>query len=688
MLGPLLAAALVFHPPLGPAAEAQGRALARPFDLGAEVAGGSRLWHLEVRPDAFRFGLGPSEEAITAWVVVRLEPGAPPRVVVQGEGAGGPAPRRLAETLRRNLEGAWAAARPAARGPSSGHARREAFGPGPPTRSAAAGGPARAPPHAALVAPEPAHPWELHVLWGALLVLAGLLAASRAALRGGTPSPPWPLLLAITASVAVVAALGPDVLAYQSSHGIAWAEAVAAPSLRESPDAFGFTALGLDRLLGGLAPAGAEAFWASRVAWVILVLVAYAAAATLSRRRDVGLAAAALLVTEPSLAFLGRAAFPTVPGLAWAALTLWLVGAAARRPAPRLILAGSVALAVLASFRAMGPVVAPLVAAWGAASLGAARGRRLSAAAWAALLAGAVAVGAVELVQGQRLLVAARASAVSAAPLSADGVLFLVPHWEPLGRGALGLLGLAWLGSRRRGLLGALAALGWVAIVVWLTRGSVDTWSNLPRYQAWALLPADYLGALGLVVAGRGLRRGWRRARWARVPLGLVATAAVVGWGAGEVYALRSASLEHPESAQLALWRGAIHALPERAELVLPREPLGPSSAVYPLAELRRRRPGVEVWRSDQLAQARAAGRPVYRFEPLFCHVAYRETAPPTDVDCVTLPKRGTWEPVVVRVVRGGLPKLLAAPGYDPSRWMLLPLTTPSAEIGLYRLVQ
>jgi len=522
-------------------------------------------------------------------------------------------------------------------------------------------------------------------------VLALLLALSRETLGEVTPSPPWLLLLGGTGAVAVAGALAPDVLAYQSSHGIAWAEAVGASVVHENHDVFGFTALGLDRLLGALAPAGREAFGASRIAWVLLVPTAYAAAATLSRRSVVGIVAAALLVTDPSVAFLGRAAFPTVPGLLWAALTLWLVVAAARRPEARLVLAASLALAVLASFRAMGPVAAPLVVAVGVGSAWAHRSRRLSRFSprlLAALVVGGLLVATVEFVQGTRLLVTATATRVGLTPLSPSGVLFLAPHWEPLMRGALALAGGVTLARSRVGFLGALVVFGWIALTVWLTRGSVDTWSNLPRYQAWVLLPADYLGALGLVAMGRALRRVWLGPAWVRAAVGLLAAAVLAAWGAGEVRALRNATLEHPEAVNLALWRVAVEALPTRAELVLPREPVGASSAAYPLVELARRRPGVDVWRSDQLAQASATGRPVYRFDPLFCHVAYREAPPPGDVDCVTLPRRRTWEPVVVREVRAELPDLLAEVGYPLERWMLLPLTTPKAELGLYRLVR
>ncbi len=548
-------------------------------------------------------------------------------------------------------------------------------------------------------------------------LLASLLLLAPRLRRLRRPSPPR-LLAALAVLLALLAAWlvwAPDTVIYHNNHAWGFVRAVARPDLRAR--SFGPTPAALSAALGVLAPAGHEPFWASRVGALLAVVFLYAWTHELTGSPRAALLGAGLLAAQPALHYAARSEYLSTPGLALMLLAAWLVVLAGRQRAPLVLVPATLALGLLATFRAQGAIVWPLVAglvfvprpAPGPDQPG--PGRRgavhFSQHFWLAAAAGLALVAAVAWPH-LRALEAARGpyeahsgawSLLANLPWSRSGILgdgvWTAPAlpWLALG-GAVVALATPRRGPSRLPLL-ALWCVAFAVVVGAVTLHMAGTFLNALRYHLWVFVPVTTLAGLGLValLQGRlpGVRGAWRPLAFAV----LMAWLAVGSWTPAE-----AAALDHPEARQLRLWRAAAASLPPGATLVTPSR-RGDTALDYPEGELHAARPDVRrvAWPADP---GLPGDRPTWVFFPLSCDApsllathphAGEETAPSTPPrdDCRRIRQRWCLRPELVAAMTlrapSGTPDAGEEVAGDGDYWVFPGLAGRPPRAGLYRVV-
>ncbi len=518
----------------------------------------------------------------------------------------------------------------------------------------------------------------------ALLVLALALAFARR--RLGLPPAPratWLAVAALTATLAVALALLDDVVGHPNAHGWDTVRALVGPS--GSPyrafQPYGLFDVHLAAVLGAPAAAGHETFLASRVAATLCVPLTFLFALAATARPRVALAAAALYATHPALLYSGRAESVTTPGVALLLVTALVATLAARRRDPRLLAAAALSLGVLANFRLMGLVLAPLVALLlllpaadppQPAAPPAAPPRRW----WPRVLA-AWAVGAAIAVPHGLAILALFGQGTEPRTLHPELNVLTSPLWTAPALLALAATGALWL-LRRRPLLAAIA-LAWTLAAVIAPSAATSSWQDQARYHGFGL-PAFAL--LAGAAFDLPLARLPRRAAAALVAL-------VAAWLVhGAVLPWRAQANGNIDTAQLHLWREAAAALPRDAVLVVPVRLGNKNRASLPDTELLAARPDVRVLdlRALERPAAGAPPRPTFWFRSVACHLEDLDPAAAPDSDCRAAEATLRLSPVLVRPLSDALDPAITAQLDGGYGWSFYRLPDAPLPVGLYRV--
>jgi hypothetical protein len=642
--------------PFGPGAQELARQWVAPEPSG-EVApeSGVSLRDVQVNPFSVVYVIGSKDQPKSASIHLRFEP-AGEKVSLRSE-VNHPEAKELAAMLTKRLESAVSPTRLKVQWPTH-DAPEEA-------KSSSPRGP----------------PWWLVIEQNVvipllLLLLLGLIlsASSVGTVLKEVGRIHWMGLGALTVVVSGALWMGADTVLYHSGHGWALAELIHQGDITD-PHA-GALAPRWSHVLGWLAPAGQEAFLASRVGTVLSVFLCWIWLFVLTQQPRVAWIATLLLCAQPALFLAGRSEYVATPGMALMLLAMTLATLAGRERRPSLVLAAFASLALLASFRALGPVVWPMCTALLFVPKGRDQGIRSR---WLVGVAALVALLAIP-----SLL---RVLGVGTTYMPSEG-LSLLPdfgqtqllgdtRWSSpvLGLGALAGV-CVWLGRKAgpqsyRSRLLALCMLGVVWAVVYATQHVAGTYLNTPRYHIWLLVPScAAAGALGGFV--------WKRHRWERAAA--IALVGVMTWGLVGPWSL---SLErHPEARQLDAWRATAEYLPKGATLWVP-ERRGEHEIKLPFTELERRRPDIQVHRGESPSKGR-----LFVFKPLDC---LRPTLRPTSGirdDCRSL-ERG-WRSVeeASRETSWRVPteddKGTMEGANDADYWVYPPLEDPPGRVGLW----
>ena len=466
-----------------------------------------------------------------------------------------------------------------------------------------------------------------------------------------------------------------DTVLYHSGHGWALAELIHQASTSD-PHAGALAPL-WSYLLGWPGSAGQEAFFASRVGLMLSIWMMWSWILLMSGSRSFAWISAVTLLAQPAFFLAARSEYVASPGLALLLLTLNLLTLAGRERDWRLILAAASALGLLASFRALGPVVWPFVGLFLLVSYPIQTRKRLKTIIGASLVVGLCAAPSLLRVLGVGTSYMPK-EGLSVWPDFGQTQLLGDPLWTGplLGFAAL-LGGVLWIlrredGTLYRSRLAAVALLGMVWAIVYATQHVAGTYLNTPRYHLWLLVPASAsIGYVGGVLVRRG-----RRIELA----GYAGCLLVLGTGLIQPW---TTSLErHPESRQLDAWRAATQDLPRGATLIVP-ERRGEHEIKLPMTELMHMRPDIKI-------QRRAAGEAsgIYAFKPLDC---LRPSLQPGDAvrdDCRMF--ASGWRPVE-EATRGTSWRVRSIDGEgdmeastDADYWVYPALSDPPGLVGLF----
>ena len=675
----LLATIVTINLPLGPGSESFARELAAPFEHAEPIADTEwHLWDIRVQPKALLYRVAKPHEKPAAIILVDLEAAADRRDdAVRLEASDGcpegalASSRLLMEALRANLMAETLRFKRRAPAPTD-HPVDVA----PDTQSSAS---PRAPP-----AGTPR--WLAALL---LLALASALATYRLAIgraivaRAGTG---WRLALFLSLTTGALLFWMEDVVLHPNAHG--WDTIRSVAGFSETPfplwDRYGAFVIELGRLLGLAADSGRETWVASRLAAALSVLVTYLMTLSVLKSHVIALISSGLVATSPVLLFSGRGEALSTSGVLLTCLSAWLFALAARRRIVPLLACGAIALACLANFRLMGPIMAPCVGLFALLPSEAPvdarderRWRVLALAAWA----GAAIVATPHLLRmgwlmGAELGVRPEANVIPRTLLDS-------PMWTPFALFAMAAWGLLWL-ARTQPFVALLSGL-WLAGALVGPATSSAFYQDQARYQVFAL-PALALCA----AAGLSAVRAWPR----RVAAPLV-VAWLIWFGLGQQLAGEVMATDQAEATQLRAWRAAAEALPTGAWLAVPVDTQGRARTALPDVELLARRPDVRLV-SLQEAE-RAADAPVFWFEGLSCFARYPADPEDPARDCRAARSQAYLTPRIRWRVDPELPESLArrvrspraslSPlAGDPGQWNPRPFVRDPLVIGLYQL--
>lgn len=691
----LLAAVLVLELPLGPGSEPVARQLAAPHVHAAPIEGGAwHLWDIRVQPSELVYLVSLPHEPPAAVVRVHLavaadaagetgvEVAAARADLKEPPAAALEAAEAVADTIRRRFADGGVQVRGRAPPPADSPADLSS-GVAQQVDAATATG----------TAPTGGTPRWLALALLALLA-AGLLLSSRrwwAPLRAATG---WRWAAGVGVVTATQAALLfwlPDVVLHPNAHGWDLVRVLAGDATSPFPlfERYGTLHVELARLLGAVAAPGHETFLASRIAGIAVVPLVFALGTTGLAAPRAGLIGAGLLASAPALLFAARGETVTAPGLLLVVLTAWLAATAARRRDLALLAVAALAAACLASFRLMGPILAPAAAAF--ALLGAAPGVT-SPKHWRVAVvtaaAAAVALAFPHLLQIGTMMTAEMAARTNAAEV--PNTLLTSPMLTPAALPLVAAAGVIMLALGRR--LTALLLTAWVALALVAPASSSGWYQDQARYQTM-MLPALCLAA-GWAVHG-ALSLPQRRIG---ALASLLALAALLP---NQHLAGRVMSVDQAEAQQLYAWRQLAAHLPPGAWVIVPVRTRSKARTSLPDTELKTARPDVRIVSLDEVRpgpgrETPSGDRPLFWFEPLSCSARYPGEPDEVASDCVAARRELVLRPVRSWGVDAELPPAIAAalrdsnvPGLFPTRgnpqqWNPRPFDRAPLRIGLY----
>ena len=662
----IIAATFLFDVPLGPGLEGRAEELVAPYEHMQEIEDtGWELRHLRVGAREITYVISRAGAKPEALVVLKLDSvnegdlDASVEVGPASESGGAEeAALRAGASLERVLRARLKAGEIEVRHRGPPPQRQGGDTPSSPeTPGSTVQAPtAQAPPARAPDEPPGGMPgWLSRVLLWSLL--AALLVALPSALRLTWPSS-WLRLVAPAAVLLVIAvalfALD-DMVLHANGHGWDTVRVVSGPDNAPFYRPFGLynrygpLHVDLPSMLGAGASAGHETFLASRLSALLLCALLWAVALLLFRCERRALMALGFLATSPVFLAVGRAETVTATGMALMMLTLWLSILAGRHRSYRLLVAAGLALTCLASFRLMGPLLAPFA---GVALLGRpcpeaedVRHWRLKA---AGVLLLAIAISSPHLIQMGVMMTAdmsVRAGTNVVPPSILDSALW-VPSalvWAALLGGALLALEHRWVG---------LLLWGWAAVALLAPSSSAAFYQDHARYQAWLIPSAALMAGWAADAVGRRL--------WLLGPPLLVAYVLWMCQGSW----LPGQALAHPtaEQAQLTALRMIAHELPANAVVAVPSRTRSRARTSLPDVEMAALRPDVE-WVPLKVAMQRSSDlrdRPHYWLESLPCSARYPGENAAMMVDCTLASERLTLSPIYTWRVEPELPPELA----------------------------
>ncbi len=521
-------------------------------------------------------------------------------------------------------------------------------------------------------------PWLAWLLILALLVSLGAALPSIAAAQPPASPGCWLGLGLVCSVFGALVWLLPDTVLHENWHGYELIRVAAA--VEDTPyypyEPYGFMSVAWARLLGMLAEPGHETFAASRVAMLLAIPGVFLWALSTIESQRAALVAAGLFAAQPVSLYAARAETSTSIGVLLIVLFAWLATLAARRRDLRLLLAAALAGTVLLRFRLLGAVVMPPLALLVLAlrpdvELSAAGRRRWRRAVWL-LGAAAVALALPHLAVVLPPLFEARHSEFEWHYFPS---LLDTPYWSSpvitlmAAAGALALL------PRRPRMVALLVAALLFTYVASLP--AANTWAGCARYQAWAAAAVALLAAAAVEAV---IARAGRLAPAAALLLVLLPAL-------GSGTAAATLAVEHPESAQLHVFRRAVKSLEPHAVLAAPVGIARGANLQIPDAELMAARPDVLlVDLRDVVAGLPTGARPVYYFDPLPCSIAGGPYGPCTGREALAL------RPVWTEGVSHELPPDLNPRGDYGSWWNhergYHDYPPGPAVIGLYRVLE
>ncbi|MGB0589443.1 MAG: glycosyltransferase family 39 protein [Myxococcota bacterium] len=680
----LLATLFIVDLPLGPGSEALARQLVAPYTHAEVIDDGPwHLWDIRVQPKALHYtvSLPHQPPAITVHVnleaaardasdaiTTTLHPGAPPDAQQ--------ASNAIAKALRARLMSDMVQFRQ--RPPPAQDHPVDVPADGKETLERAA---------TTMESPPAGTPRWLAALL--LLALASSIATYRATIahevrqhagRG------WVLAGGVALALGATLFAMDDVVLHPNAHG--WDTVRSVVGFNQTPfplwDRYGTFVIELGRLLGLGAEPGRETFVAARLAATVSVIVMYALGLALFRSRSGALVAAGAFATSPAILFVGRGEALSAPGVLLMLLAAWLLALAARRRHLGLLISGGIALACLANFRLMGPVMAPAVGLLALLPHDAELPSRPPGTwvRWAILTwFGAALVASPHLWRMLWMMTAELGVRPEATTI--PRTLIDSPMWTPFALLALAVTGLMSLAHRRRWL--ALSLSLWALCAVLAPASSSAFYQDQARYQVYVVPALALCSAAALVLL-------WRQRR-------AVAVTVTLGWFVcfawGQELAGEALATDQAEVSQLRAWRALSQDLPKGAWLAVPVATNGRARTALPDVELLHARPDVRLVNLDEARQA--AGAPLYWFEGLSCAAHYPSDPPEAARDCIAAREQATLSPARLMAVDAELPADLAAriasPGQsltpwggDPTQWNPRPFTSAPVTIGLYRM--
>ena len=483
----------------------------------------------------------------------------------------------------------------------------------------------------------------------------------------------------LTLFIGTVAAglwLSGDAVLYHSGHGWALTELIHHGSTDDLHA--GALAPLWSHLLGSPAAPGQEAFFASRVGLLLCALLMWTWLYFMTGQRLVAWVATLLLVAQPSLFLASRSEYVATPGLVFVLLSLNLVTLAGRYRERSMILTAAIALALVASFRAIGQVAWPFCALFFLVSPAVEAKKNLRLAVGAGVFTALCAIPSLMRVFGVGL------------PYMPEEGMALIPNlgktqllgdatWTGPYFGWLTVLAALGLGLSRtashryRHRVAVLILFGLTWGIIYATQHVAGTYLNTPRYHVWLLVPAAVvLGGCAALLIERGGRFG---------RLGCAGGLFLLAFGLASPWSI---SLErHPESRQLDAWRSAIDTLPEGVTLYVP-EFRGEHQIKLPFIELAQARPDIKLKRGGLPTSAET-----YGFRPLDCMRPALQPAPSARDDCHGF--ENGWSPVE-QATRGTSWRVPAEDGdghregsIDADYWVYPALANPPSPVGLFR---
>ena len=624
-----LAALLLIDLPLGPGSEAIAHKLVAPYQHAEAIDGGPwHLWDIRVQPRKLIYRIGAPHQRPVVDVLVDLnaaQAGAQDAVGLKhsAEAPEGAilASQSIATQLRTSL----------AKESTTFHERAPPPVDHPvalPSSSAAAQSTkTQTTKQAKEASPPPSgSPRWLSALL--LLALACSLVANRRRIAAGFEHlPPGTALIggALSAALYGLLLLMDDVVLHPNAHG--WDTVRSVAAFTETPfplwSRYGSFVIESGRLFGIFAEPGRETFVASRVCAALAGFAFYALALALFTKRTPALLATGLFIASPALIYVGRGEALSACGLLFALLSAWLFALAARRRDLWLLGSAALALACLANFRLMGPLMAPFVALFALlpalGSTSADQGRpwwHYALAAWAL----AALISLPHLWQMAWMMVAEMAARPEAGVV--PRTLIDSPLWTPSAltfAAAVGVVSLALM--RRMGLAALLAV--WLLVAIVAPAASAAYFQDQARYQVYALPALALLGAVALI-------------RCAALPR-LIAAGIALLWLTAFVWGLHLAgqvqATDHAEATQLRSWRTLATLLPADAWLVVPVETRGRARTALPDVELITMRPDLRLVSLDEARQAQGAA--LYYYEGLSCAARYPSDPEGAASDCL-----------------------------------------------------
>ena len=686
----LLATLFLVDLPLGPGSESLARELVAPHQHAKAIDEGPWfLWDIRVQAHALVYKIAKPHQAPVLSIRVDLKEaskhGSQALTLESREGApesAREAGEKVARTLRRALDSGRLSFRERAPPPKDSPVDMK----GSDEEFLLTEGKANLA-SAKDSSPPPGTPRWLAALL--LLALASTITAYRRVINachlkvGGQGWLSTALLAGVTG---LLLALMNDVVLHPNAHG--WDTVRSVSGFTETPfplwDKYGQLVIESGRLLGFFAEPGRETFTASRVSAVLSIFAMYGLALSLLRSHIAAILALGLYVTSPAFLFVARGEALSATGVLFMLTSAWLMTLAARERHLGLLICASLALTCLASFRLMGPVMAPVVGLL--ALLGPERDeRREDTKAWfvKVALAWSIALALSLPHLWQMLWLMSRELGARPETDVIPRTLLDSTMWTPFAFVALAGIGLLGCARKERA-IGAILVL-WLGAALLAPASSAAYYQDQARYQIYAL-PALALAAGALV------HFPLKVPRHLLVALSLL-WLTLFAWQqhlCGDVLAH-----EQAEETQLLAWRELPKVLPQGAWLALPISTQGRARSALPDVELAQARPDIRLVSLDEARQSGDA--PLFYFEGLSCSASYPSDPENAATDCLRARKNARLQPIRVVNVYPELPRKLAqrvrsrseslSPfGGDPLQWNPRPFKQAPVPIGLYRL--